>query len=101
MTQDQLKTTTCHCNDFGTQLCHKDIEKCRDPWLASGGVFITPNGQENQSLAKTKRMLAIVLARGTLAETKVIVHTFIADTDAYDVNLGMDFMGECLGYETP
>ena len=77
------------------------MSKCRVPWLAAGGVFITANGQENESLGRTKQRLSIVLAKGTPAETTVTTHAMIADTDNYDVILGMEFVGECFGYVDP
>ena len=77
------------------------MERCRPPWLHYGDVFITANGQEAPSLGRTKLMLEFVLASGTSEETKFNAYALIADTDAYDVILGMDFMGECFGYMDP
>ena len=77
------------------------MAKCRTPWLARGGVFVTANGQENQSLGRTIKMLEFIIAKGTHAETKIHVHAMVADTNAYDVILGMDFLAECLGYVDP
>ena len=34
-------------------------------------------------------------------ETTVTPLVIIADTDAYDVILGMDFLGPCFGYVDP
>ena len=42
-------------------------------------------------------MLTFIIAKGTLLETKVKAFAIIANTNAYDVILGMDFLGACFG----
>ena len=41
------------------------------------------------------------MAQGTIAETQITSVVIIADTDEYDVILGMDFLGACFGYFDP
>ena len=53
------------------------------------------------SLGSSELPLDFVLAKGTSEETFVNTPILIADTDAYDVILGMDFLGPCFGYLDP
>lgn len=73
------------------------IDKCRSPWLANSSTFITANGQENLSLGKTRSMLDLVLCAGSPGETTLSIHAVSANTDTYDVILGVDFFAECFG----
>ena len=43
----------------------------------------------------------IILGKGTSEETKINTKILIADTDFYDVILGMDFLGNCFGFMDP
>ena len=46
-------------------------------------------------------VLSFTLARGTRVETTIVVPVIIANTDAYDVILGMDFLGPLFAYVDP
>ena len=76
------------------------IRKCRPPYLSHGDSFITAGGREDMSLGRGKLPLDFVLAKGTSEETLVNTTILIADTEAYDVILGMDFWGRALGILT-
>ena len=52
-------------------------------------------------MGRTKSQLTICLAKGTDAETIVTFIAIIADTNAYDIILGMDFLGACFGFVDP
>lgn len=67
------------------------------PNLDRGPIFITANGQQNNSIGKIQRMLDMCLCKGSPAETNFMVHTVVVDTYAYDIILGSDFFGACLG----
>ena len=69
--------------------------------LTYGDAFVTAGGTEEKSLGRTKSQLTICLAKGTDAETIVTSIAIIADTNAYDIILGMDFLGACFGYVDP
>ena len=77
------------------------IRKCRPPYLSHGDSFITAGGREDMSLGRSKLALDFVLAKGTSEETLVNTTKLIADTDASDVILGMDFLGTSFGYLDP
>ena len=46
-------------------------------------------------------LLEFILAKDTSEETKVNTYVLIADTDSYDVILGIYFLGVCFGYMDP
>ena len=77
------------------------IRKCWPPYLSHGDSFITAGGREDMSLGRSKLPLDFVLGKGTSEENLVNTTILIADTDAYDVILGMDFLGPCFGYLDP
>ena len=69
--------------------------------MTYGDTFITAGGTEEKSLGRTKCQLTNCLAKGTNAETTVTSIAIIADTNACDIILGMDFLGACFGYVDP
>ena len=77
------------------------MERCQPRNLIYGDTFITAGGNSEKCLGKTKAYLSFTLAKGTQAETVITAPVIIADTDAYDVILGMGFLGACLGYVDP
>ena len=77
------------------------MDRCHPPWLVYGDSFITAGGHETKSLGRTKLHLKFVLSKGNCEETTIHATALIADTDAYDVILGMDFLGPCFGYMDP
>ena len=79
----------------------RKINRCQFQYLAFGDTFVTAAGQETPSLGRMRLLLDFTLAKGTLEETKISSYTLIADTDAYDMILGMDFLGAVFGYLDP
>ena len=77
------------------------IPNCNHPFLEPGDTFITASGVEETGLGRTKYLLTFIIGKGTLQETKVQASAIIADTNAYDVILGMDFLGACFGMMDP
>ena len=77
------------------------FEQCKFLKLDYGATFITASGREDQALGRTKQPINLVWAGGTTEETSILAYAFIADTDAYDLILGMDFLGACFGYVDP
>ena len=79
----------------------KQFRECRNQNLTHGDTFITANGTESAALGRSKMPLEFILADGTTERTVVHAKVLIADTNAYDVILGMDFLGPCFGYVDP
>ena len=77
------------------------IQNCKPPFLVAGDTFITASGVVEKGLGRTKFLLNFTLARGTSQETTIQSSAIIADTNAYDVILGMDFLGPCFGMMDP
>ena len=77
------------------------MERCSYKNLAYGDTFITAGGTEEKTLGRTRLQLTICLAKGSEAETTVTTIAIIADTNAYDIILGMDFLGACFAYVDP
>ena len=78
-----------------------EIRRCNKEDLILGDTFVTAGGNTENCLGRTKDHLSFTIARGTRAETTITTPVIIADTDAYDVILGMDFLGPCFGYVDP
>ena len=74
------------------------IDRCKSEYLAHGDTFVTAGGHETPSLGKTRLLLEFILAKGTYEETKITSYALIADTDNYNVILGMHLLGACFGY---
>lgn len=66
-----------------------------------GAPFVTAGGTVEKTLGKTKAHLKFVLAGDTAGETTITAPVIIADTNVFDVLLGMDFMGPMFGYLDP
>ena len=64
-------------------------------------TFVTAGGNTENCLGRTKDQLVFTIARGTKVETTITTPVIIADTDAYDVILSMDFLGPCFGFVDP
>ena len=79
----------------------KSIDRCQQKYLAFGDSFVTAAGQDTPALGRTKLILDFTLAKGTSKETTIKSHAMIADTNTYDVLLGMDFLGAVFGYLDP
>ena len=79
----------------------RKIDKCRAPHLSYGDFFITIGGNEEASVGRSTRPIEFILGKGTSEETKVNTKILIADTNSYDVTLGMDFLGLCFGFVDP
>ena len=77
------------------------MDECQPENLIFGDTFVTAGGTKEKGLGRTINHLKFVLAKGTQAETTITAPVIIADTDAYDVILGMDFLGACFGYVDP
>ena len=77
------------------------MDRCQPENLVFGDTFVTAGGTAENCLGRTKNHLSFILAKGTPAETTITSPVIIADTDAYDVILGMDFLGPCFGYLDP
>ena len=77
------------------------IEKCQPQLLEKAGTLITANGAEETGLKKTTFLLYFTLAKGTSEETNITATAIMADTDTYDVLLGMEFLGSVFGYVDP
>ena len=69
-------------------MCHPDL-------LRPARAFYTAN------IKKITYPLKFILAMGTEEETSVMIESLIADTDIYDVLLGMEFIGPNFGYAFP
>lgn len=82
--------------DFAAKLL-----RCAQSNLVFGDSFTTAGGTKEQSLGRTKTHLTFTLARGTPTETTISAPVIIADTNVYDVLLGMDFPGPLFGYFDP
>ena len=92
--------TGCSAIILGRSFAHM-MERCSYKNLTYGDTFVTAGGTEEKLLGRTKSQLTICLAKGTDAETTVTSIAIIADTNAYDIILGMDFLGACFGYVDP
>lgn len=77
------------------------LEKCHPTWLTFGDTFITTKGTKKKSLGHSKLLLGSVLTKGTSEETISSSTVLIADTNSYDMILGMDCLGPCFGYLDP
>ena len=77
------------------------IEKCQPDLLQTAGTLITASGAEEKGFKKTAFLLNFTLAKGTSEETNITATAIIADTDTYDVLLGMEFWGSVFGYIDP
>lgn len=77
------------------------IEKCTSPHLSYGDTFITAGGNEEASMGRSRAPIDIFMGKGTSEETLIQTKILIADTDSYDVILGMDFLGLCFGFLDP
>ena len=77
------------------------IDKCRSANPIGGDTFVSAGGQEEKCVGRSKELLQFVLAQGTEEETIIEATIIIADTNAYDVILGMDFLGPFFGYIDP
>ena len=73
------------------------MERCNYKNLIFGDTYITSGGTEEKSLGRTESQLTICLAKGTVAETTITLIAIIADTNAYDIILGMEFWGHASG----
>lgn len=78
-----------------------ELRQCRKDELIFGDTFVTAGGNTENCLGRTKKHLSFTIARGTRVETTITTPVIIADTDAYDVILRMDFLGPCFGYVDP
>ena len=77
------------------------IDRCQSKYLAFGDSFVTAAGQDTPASGRTRLLLEFTLAKGTSEETTIKSHAMIADTNTYDVLLGMDFLGAVFGYLDP
>ena len=71
----------------------EQLARCRPEELIFGDTFVTAGGTTETCVGRTKNGLSFTLARGTRVQTTIVVPVIIANTDAYDVILGMDFLG--------
>ena len=79
----------------------EQLARCRPDELIFGDTFVTAGGTTETCVGRTKNGLSFTLARGTRVETTIVVPVIIANTDAYDVILGMDFLGPLFAYVDP
>ena len=79
----------------------EQILRCRSEELIFGDTFVTAGGTTETCLGRTKHGLTFTLARGTRVQTTITAPVIIANTDAYDVILGMDFLGPLFAYVDP
>ena len=74
------------------------LSKFQPDELIDGDTFESAGGLEEKCLGRSKELLKFVLACGTSEETMIKATIIIANTNAYDVILGMDFLGPSFGY---
>ena len=67
------------------------MPRCKSLWLEYDDSFITARGAEEVGLGRTRFILNFVLARAIRMEMLIQTTAIIADTEAYDAILGMDF----------
>ena len=79
----------------------KQIRRCRSDDLIFGDTFDTAGGTTETCLGRTKNGLSFTLSKGTGVETTIVAPLIIANTDAYDVTLGMDFPGPLFVFVCP
>lgn len=77
------------------------LQRCESIELIFGDTFVTAGGSVEKCPGKTKAHLKFVLAGGTAGETTITAPLIIADTNVFDVLLGMDFLGPLFGYLDP
>ena len=79
----------------------EQIRRCRPEEFIFGDTFVTARGTTETCLGRTKHKLTSTLAKGTRVQTAITAPVIIANTDAYDVILGMDFLGPLVAYVDP
>ena len=79
----------------------EQIRRCRSEELIFGDTFVTAGGTTETCLGRTKHGLTFTLAKGTKVQTTITAPVIIANTDAYDVILGTDFLGPLFAYVEP
>ena len=79
----------------------EQIRRCLRENLIFGDTFVTAGGTTKTCVGRTRNGLAFTLAKGTRVKTTIVVPVIIANTDAYDVILGMDLLGPLFAYVDP